>query len=267
MAHHRDAHPRVPALPPATVADYLARIGRPDAATPTLATLERLQDAHVRTVPFENLDIHLGKPLSLDIDHLAAKVVTRRRGGFCYELNGLFCSLLATLGFTVRLVEARTRDVDGQLGPRFDHARILATVEGRDWLVDVGTGASPRGPIALTETPQVVGGTRHRVVSRDGRYDSQHLDGDTWRTGWSFDDVPRDLSEFAARCEYHQRSPDSHFTHKPLCTLVTERGHVTLADRQLITTEDGHRHEQQITDPLTVLAHVFGIVLPRWPGT
>lgn len=254
-------------LTPSQVEAYLARIGHAGSRAVALDTLTALHRAHLLAVPFENLDIHLGQPLSLDADHLAAKVVTRRRGGFCYELNGLFCSLLVTLGFTVRLVEARTRDVDGQLGPRFDHARILATVEGRDWLVDVGTGASPRGPIGLTETPQVVGGTRHRVVSRDGRYDSQHLDGDTWRTGWSFDDVPRDLSEFAERCEYHQRSPDSHFTHKPVCTLVTERGHVTLADRQLITTEDGHRHEQEVTDPLTVLAHMFGIVLPRWPGT
>ena len=257
------------ALDAATVERYLARIGHAPLAEPDLDALGSLQDAHVRTVPFENLDIHLGEPLSLDLDDLVAKVVLRRRGGFCYELNGLFCALLCSLGYRARLVEARTRTDDGGLGPRFDHARILVTVaEGEPpVLVDVGTGASPRGPIRLEPRPQRIGHEWYRVLVDADRYESQaHQDG-AWTSGWVFDTTPRTLADFTGRCRYHQTSPDSHFTHKPLATLVTSDGHIRLADRALAVVSDGQRHEHEVDDPLAVLAQRFGLHLPRWPGS
>ena len=249
------------------VAAYLERIDHPALDAPDLANLASLQDAHVRTVPFENLDIHLGRPLSLAIPALFDKVVHQRRGGFCFELNGLFAALLCALGYTAWLVEARTVEDDGQLGPRFDHARIIVLLDEEPWLVDVGTGASPRGPIRLTEQVQVVGHVRHRVRGHDDRYRSEQLDDEAWTPGWTFDLHPRELDEFRDRCTYHQTSPESHFTQKPLCTLVTEGGHLTLSDRMLITTRNGHRTEEEVEDPLTELDTRFGIAIPRWPGS
>lgn len=253
-------------LADAEVARYLDRIGHPGITTPDRAGLASLQDAHVRTVPFENLDIHLGVPLRLTIPALLEKVVHRRRGGFCYELNGLFHALLVTLGYRAWLVEARTLD-DGGLGPRFDHARIIVALGDEPWLVDVGTGASPRGPIRLSDDDQRVGHVRYRVRSQDDRYISDRLDGDTWEPGWAFDLTPRGLEEFADRCVYHQTAPDAHFTQKPLCTLVTTDGHLTLSDRTLIVTRDGERTESEVRDPLGELRSRFGITLDRWPGT
>ncbi len=259
--------PAGPTLDSEVVDRYLARIGHAPVDEPTTAALASLQDAHVRTVPFENLDIHLGWPLSLDLADLADKVIDRRRGGFCYELNGLFCALLASLGFDAWLVEARVRNADGSLGPRFDHARILVAASDGPWLVDVGTGVSPRGPIRLDDAAQRVGHARFRVREVDGRYDSD-VDADGgWVQGWSFEPTARALDEFRPRCRYHERSPDSHFTHKPICTLVTDEGHVTLADRELITTDGHGRHEAPVDDPLAVLAERFGIAVPRWPGS
>lgn len=249
------------------VPPYLTRIGHPPVTAPTLEALAGLQDAHVRSVPFENLDIHLGRPLSLDVTALADKVVARRRGGFCYELNGLFAALLAALGYDVHLVEARIRSDDGMLGARFEHMRVIVTVDGEPLLVDVGAGASPRGPIRLDTQPQQVGHERYRVrPSGDGLLSEQLMDG-AWVADWWFAMAPRRLTEFAERCRYHQRSTQSHFTHKPVCTLVTTDGQVTLADRALVTTANGRRREETVDDPLAVLAERFGIDLPTWPGS
>ncbi len=231
--------------------------------------LASLQDAHVRTVPFENLDIHLGVPLSLDVDDLVAKVVKARRGGFCFELNGLFHAVLEALGFDAWLVEARVIEDDGALGPRFDHARIaVALPDTADpVIVDVGTGASPRAPLRLSPGEQQIGHTRQRVRRVGDRFVSDRLGPDGWETGWSFTLDPQPLSAFEGRCRYHQQDPASHFTQKPLCTLVTTDGHITLSDRQLITTRGSDRHEAPVDDPLTTLREVFGIELPRWPGS
>lgn len=254
-------------LPPHDVDRYLARIGQPSPEDATLASLARLQDAHVRSVPFENLDIHLGRPLSLRTEDLVRKIIDDRRGGFCFELNGLFASLLAALGHEVVLVAARHRHDDGTLGPPFDHARILVTVDGQQVLVDVGTGVSPRGPVPLHgSVVELPDGSQHRVVERDGRLDSQVRDGDGWSDGWSFDRQPQPLAAFEDRCLFHQVDPSSHFTQKPICTLVTTDGHVTLSDGRLITTRAGQRTEVAVNDPRQVLADTFGMQVPGWPG-
>lgn len=257
----------IASLLPQDVDRYLARIGQPRPEAPSLASLARLQDAHVRSVPFENLDIHLGRPLSLRTEDLVRKVVDDRRGGFCFELNGLFASLLATLGHEVVLVAARHRLEDGTLGAAFDHARILVTVGGQQVVVDVGTGASPRGPVPLDgSVVELPDGSRHRVVERDGRLDSQVLEGGDWTDGWSFDRLPQPLEAFDDRCRFHQVDPSSHFTRKPVCTLVTTDGHVTLSDRRLITTRAGQRTEVEVDDPQQVLADTFGVRISTWPA-
>jgi N-hydroxyarylamine O-acetyltransferase len=258
-------HGRGP-LAPGRVDAYLARIDHPQVRDADAATLASLQDAHVRSVPFENLDIHLGVPLTLDIGGLFAKVVERRRGGFCFELNGLFHALLISLGYEAWLVEARQLEEDGTLGPRFDHARILTVLDGETLLVDVGNGASPRGPIRLVEDEQVIGGQHYRVRRLGERLISDRLTDGAWQPGWVFDTEPRELSDFTERCHYHQHAPESHFTQKPLCSIVTEHGQVTLSDRTLIVTEDGERSESTVDDPLRELEHRFGVTIPRWPG-
>src|SRR5215472_10576938 len=108
-----------------TLAAYLDRIAV--ARPPVLdeAALGMLHRAHLLAVPFENLSIHLGEPISLDEDDLKGKIVGRRRGGFCYELNGAFAALLERLGARVRRVSARVFGADGQLGPPFDHLALV----------------------------------------------------------------------------------------------------------------------------------------------
>src|SRR5689334_17036776 len=103
---------------------YLQRIAYRGSLQPTAATLRALHQAHMLAVPFENLDIHLGRPLLLDRPALFEKIVARRRGGFCYELNGLFAALLQALGFDVTMLSARVARTQGGFGPEFDHLTL-----------------------------------------------------------------------------------------------------------------------------------------------
>ena len=104
---------------------YLSRIGYRGTLEPSAATLHALQQAHLLAVPFENLDIHLGRPIVLDQTALFDKIVARRRGGFCYELNGLFAVLLRELGFEVTLLSAGVARASGGFGPEYDHLTLL----------------------------------------------------------------------------------------------------------------------------------------------
>src|SRR6476660_7309603 len=107
---------------------YLRRINYHGEQAPTAAVLRDLHRAHLLAVPFENLDIHLGRPIVLDQAALFDKIVRRRRGGFCYELNGLFGLMLRQLGFDVTLLAAGVARADGGFGPEFDHLTLLVRI-------------------------------------------------------------------------------------------------------------------------------------------
>jgi N-hydroxyarylamine O-acetyltransferase len=220
---------------------YLERIAYRGPRQPTLETLSALHRAHMLAVPFENLDIHLGRWLVLDRDANFEKIVVRRRGGWCYELNGLFGLLLERLGFDVTLLGARV--VGEQVGRELGHLMLRVDLE-RPWLADVGFGDSSLEPLPLGDAPtQAVeaGGLRRE-----------------------FELVPRRLEEFAAMCEYSQTSPDITFTQRRLCTLATAGGRVTLSDLRLIERDGDRVSERELGSEdewRRVLRERFAIVL------
>ena len=148
---------------------YLERINYHGALTPTAETLRELQVAHLLAVPFENLSIHSGEPIVLEDQALFEKIVERRRGGFCYELNGLFAALLRSLGFKVEMLSAGVANSEGEFGPDFDHMALLVTLEKR-WLADVGFGDSFREPLLLDEREIQIQGERAYRIVPDGAY-------------------------------------------------------------------------------------------------
>ncbi len=126
---------------------YLQRIGLTgDGIAADLNTLRSLQRSHLVTVPFENLDIHWKRPILLDTHKFFEKIVTKNRGGFCYELNGLFNELLRYLGFNTRLISARVFN-GKEHGPEFDHAAILVDLPEGTYLADVGFGEFAAEPL------------------------------------------------------------------------------------------------------------------------
>ncbi len=224
---------------------YLARIGYVGAANPTAATLRELHRAHLLAVPFENLDIGRGREIVLDTDALVRKVVERRRGGFCYELNGAFAWLLSKLGFQVTMLSGRVPMQDGSPGPEFDHLTLRVDLE-EPWLGDVGFGDSFVEPLRLqVGLEQEQDGRVFRIVEDDGGLRVERREGSgLWKLEYQFTLVPRRLEEFAEMCVYHQTSPESPFTRKRLCTKATTKGRVTLSDMRLIITRDGRKEER-----------------------
>lgn len=122
------------------IGNYLKRIGIENMVKPSSEGLFELHQSHVMTVPFENIDISNGTRIKLDLDYLYNKVVLKNRGGFCYELNYLFFTLLTKLGFNVRMTSASILDENGELGPSFDHMCLIVFINNSRWLVDVGFG-------------------------------------------------------------------------------------------------------------------------------
>src|SRR5262245_33969275 len=131
------------------VQTYLNRIEYSGSRTPGFETLRQLHLAHLLTVPFENLSIHAREPIVLNDAALFQKIVTRRRGGFCYELNGLFSALLRELGFDVSMLSAQVARDDGEFTPDFAHMTLLVSLEKDRWLADVGFGDSFVEPFPL----------------------------------------------------------------------------------------------------------------------
>jgi N-hydroxyarylamine O-acetyltransferase len=246
---------------------YLTRIGatHPPQADP--ATLRELQLRHLLTVPFENLSIHLGEPILLDPQALVDKLVHRHRGGFCYELNGAFATLLAALGFRVTLLAARVFGANG-LGPPFDHLALRVDLDSSEsWLVDVGFGRHSHYPLRLdTRTDQAdPGGTFQVIDTAEGDLDVIRDDQPQYRV----EARPRTLADFEPTCWWHQTSPRSHFTQGPVCSRLTQTGRITLTDRTLVRTTGDRRQEHTLTSDAEVLAAYrtwFGIVLDRVPG-
>ena len=246
------------------VDSYLRRIEYIGSLAPTAETLQELHVAHLLTVPFENLSIHSGQPIVLDDAALFEKIVERRRGGFCYELNGLFAALLRTLGFDVVMLSAGVAKAEGGFSPDFDHMALLVTLEQR-WLVDVGFGDSFREPLLLDkEGEQRQQERAYRIVPEGNHLIlMQRYNDDEWKAQYRFTLQIYDYADYAAMCRYHQTSPDSHFMKGRICTLLTTQGRITLSDRRLIKTVSGSaREERMLTNEeeyTSLLREHFGI--------
>jgi N-hydroxyarylamine O-acetyltransferase len=246
---------------------YLNRINYTGAREPTAETLRALQVAHLLAVPFENLSIHAGEPIVLEENALFGKIVERRRGGFCYEANGLFAALLRALEFEVAMLAAGVATKDGGFGPIFDHMTLMVTLDER-WLVDVGFGDSFLEPLLLDSRDEQVQGTHaFRIVE-----DNDHLilmrrnEGAHWEPQYRFTLQPYVFADYEEMCRFHQTSPDSHFTKGRICSLATQDGRVSLSEMRLITTTGPQqlRDERTLNDAEEydrILHEQFGIVM------
>jgi N-hydroxyarylamine O-acetyltransferase len=227
-------------------ASYLRRIEYGGPREPSPTALRGLHRQHLFTVPFENLDIPLGAPITLDLALIYEKIVTRHRGGFCYELNGLFGALLQELGFRVEMLSARVRREDGGFGPEFDHMLLKVHLD-EPWLVDVGFGDSFVDPIVFhAGGADQVNGHRYVVLPKDGEWQLLREDAKGQVPLYAFRDEPHQLSEYRAMCEFHQRSPESHFTRSWICSRATPDGRVTIANMRLIVTHGTEREEREL---------------------
>jgi N-hydroxyarylamine O-acetyltransferase len=249
------------------LAAYLRRIEVSGPVAADAATLRELHRAHQRTVPFENLSIHLPEPISLTEADLIDKIITRRRGGFCYELNGTFALLLEAIGCTVSRAAARVQGKDG-LGPPFDHLALIVTpADGSGpWLADVGFGSHSDYPLLLDER-----GAQSDRAGTFQLHDAAEGDVEVTKDGepqYRIERRLRELPEFEPACWWQQTWPQSHFREATICSLLTADGRISLSGSTLIRTSGDSRTEEQLPTDAAVLAAYrehFGIELGHVP--
>jgi N-hydroxyarylamine O-acetyltransferase len=244
---------------------YLERINYTGPLDPTFEVLSKLQLMHLLSIPFENLDIH--NKIKIDLKNLFNKIVIRKRGGFCYELNGLFYDLLTEIGFTVKMVSARVYTSNKDYSPEFDHMAMVASIKDDRYLVDVGFGEFAFAPIKIEfnkETTDPGGVFRIEIFNENYKLVTKKNTEGKFIPEYIFSGKERQIEEFYARCCFHQTSNESHFTQNRICSLPTKDGRITLTGTSLKITESGivkERHLNTEQEMQQELWNYFGIQL------
>ncbi|OCT16900.1 acetyltransferase [Paenibacillus pectinilyticus] len=246
---------------------YLARIGFTGSLDGSAKTLADLQECHLHTVPYENLDILNRIPLSLDPQDIYRKIVERRRGGYCFELNALFGWLLRELGYPVTDLVARFWRDEPNTPPKRRHHVLKVEAEGTTYLCDVGVGGIvPRRPIAWAEGLEQQQGEEIYRLERDLDYGWMltELKNQEWKPIYSFTEEPQLPKDFIFASFWCEHAPDSVFTQIPIVAIRTQEGRNTIAGREFrIFTATGVSTFTPETDEAykTALKEHFGIQL------
>jgi N-hydroxyarylamine O-acetyltransferase len=249
--------------PPIDLDAYFARVGFAGPAEPTLATLTGLHLAHATHIPFENLDILLGRPIRLDLESLQAKMVAGRRGGYCFEQNTLFAAVLERVGFAVTPYAARVRLGATQVNPR-THMLVHVDIAGADYLADVGFGGECLlGPLPLApgvETQQY--GRVFRLLEDAGLWVLQLHRGGSWEDLYAFTREPQLPVDFEVANHYTSTHPRSIFVQHPYVQLTTPAASYRLFDRKLSVRQGEEVTSRELADDaemLQVLDATFGL--------
>lgn len=257
--HHTKLSPEVRA--------YLERIDYYGPLNGSSAALANLQECHLRTVPYENLDILNGVPLSLDLTALFDKVVTRRRGGYCFELNALFGWLLRELGYPVTDLFARFWRDEPNTPPKRRHQVLKVQAAGGYYLCDVGVGGiMPRRPLKLVELEENPQGDECYRLERDAYFGWLlcELKRGTWSRIYSFTEEPQLPKDYVMASYWCEHAPESIFTQMKMVAIRTREGRNTIAGNEfrIFTTDGAHTFIPQTKEEYhEALRTYFGISL------
>nr|WP_317617071.1 arylamine N-acetyltransferase [Sphingobium sp. SCG-1] len=270
-------HRTRPLIAPFDLPAYLDRIDLPVAPAPDLGGLAAVHRAHRLAIPFENLDIPLGRGIAIDGPSVFAKLVKRKRGGYCFEQNSLFLRALHVLGFTARPLLARVWLL-ATATPPLTHTLNLVTIEGREWIADAGFGGSFSPPLPLEDGAQTLApdGTAHRLILRDERTwmleragDPGATDGRSaatrdWQAQYSFTLDPVEAIDLELSNHWTATRPDTRFTTLTIASRVMADGFISLFDRQLSVHRNGQNDSrliETVADYREVLIGQFGLAL------
>jgi arylamine N-acetyltransferase len=271
-------------MTPDHIAAYLDRLRLDTAPPATLAGLDRLQTAHRQAIAFENLDVRLGRPIRIDSASVFDKLVTRRRGGYCFEQNRLYSDMLTTLGISNRPLLARVRlGMSADVVPPRTHVLLLVELEGERWIADAGFGGSNVPPLPLQDgaSAQTDDGAAHRlrriglpgdlsgewlleragpVAATDGRA-APHGD---WQPQYAFDLSPVDQVDLEQCNHWTSTRPETRFTTLHIVSRPLAGGFASLVERSLSFTRDGANETREIAsaaDYRALLGGTFGLAI------
>jgi N-hydroxyarylamine O-acetyltransferase len=243
--------------------NYLNRIGFRDAAKADIATVTEMMRCQLFTVPFENLDVQAGKVVSLVPEEIVEKIIGRNRGGYCYEINGLFAMALQELGIPYQFVAARPMFYPVKR-PK-THMAIVLSVDGEEWLCDLGFGSyGIRSPMRLNLVDvEVLQDSDRFVLSKpsDREYLLKALVDGEWMNQYAFDLSPQEWIDFVPANYLNSTHPDAIFVQKLLIVLHNPAGRTILFGDTLKTLTNGQVEKQTIApeDVVSVLSTRFGL--------
>ena len=251
------------------LAAYFARIGYDGPRTPTLETLRVIQRLHPQAIAFENLNPLLAIPVRLEIEPLQQKLILSRRGGYCFEQNGVLLHALRALGFRVTGLAARVvwnQPDPSAITPR-SHMVLKVELDEGTYIADVGFGMSPTAPLRLV--PEITQDTPHesfRLVQRDGHYVLQcNLKGH-WTSFYLFDLQEQAPVDYQVANHYVSTWPTSHFVTSLIAARATADGRYGLRNNKLSIHRNNGESEQRVlssaAEVSAVLADLFGVVVP-----
>lgn len=253
------------------ILDYLSRIGLEETPPPTLNGLHLLQDHHMRHVPFENLNVLLGRPLDLSTDALFEKVVSRKRGGYCFELNTLYAALLSAIGFEPVSMLARVWLRDPVDTPPRSHLVNRVHIDGQDWISDVGFGGrAARVPLKIEDGYEVDDGDGHIRITEDADFGyriSRFQDG-AWSDQYTVETSAAHHADILTGNHWTENHPGSHFRQGIGVGLFTDEGRTSFYDG-VLTHREAEICSQPIADLssiLDVLKTEFGLILNMTPA-
>jgi len=251
---------------------YLERIGHAGPVAPDLATLKALHRAHLLAIPYENLDVQFGRTVTTDPGDAFDKIVTRRRGGWCYEMNAVLGLALTEIGFSVtRMSGAAMRE---QLGDETvgNHLVLRVDLDGEPWIADVGFGDGALEPFRLKPATMAFDGYDFRLEALDDGWWRFHNHEFGGAKSFDFREARADPAQLAERCRWLQTAPESHFVLNVIVQRYRGREILQMRGRTLRIVTPAGVEVQLIgsaDEMVAVLARDFGLDVPEiadhWP--
>ena len=246
-----------------SLTDYLHRIDYTGTPKADIETVERMMRRHLFSVPFENLDVQAGKIVSLVPEDIVEKIVGRKRGGYCYEVNGLFAMALESLGISYRFVAARPMFYPARR-PR-THMALVLTLDGERWLCDLGFGSyGMRAPMRLSALDEEIAqddDTFMLTLGEDGFYLLRAKVDGQWTNQYAFDLSPQEWVDFVPANYLNSTHPDAIFVRMTVAVLMTEAGRKILGGDSLKIVAHGRTEKRTVApnELADVLAREFGL--------
>jgi N-hydroxyarylamine O-acetyltransferase len=238
--------------------DYLSRIGYEGKVSHDVATLTQLVQKQLRSIPFENTEVQAGRIPSLVPEDIVDKVLKRGRGGYCYEINGIFAMALTAIGFEWYFAGARPMFYPMRR-PK-THMVVIVRIEGRDYLCDTGFGGyALRAPMMIEEGRVIQDGDRFGLELIDGEYVLSSLVQDEWQRQYGFALQPQEWIEFSLANYFNATHPDTIFTQKKLAIMQTPNGRKILVDNELKLIKEGEMERLEV-DYESALKEYFGLI-------
>lgn len=242
---------------------YFARIAYDGQRRPTAETLREAHLAHIATIPFENLNIPLGRGISLEMEDLQEKLIHQQRGGYCFEHNILFSAVLERLGFPVQRLAARVR-VGGRMQAR-SHMMLIVEADGAEWLADVGFGSGLLEPLPFQDGATMRQGEWTYGLQQQGdRWTLRSLTPDGWVDLYEFTREPQNWLDYVMMNHYTSTHPDSHFVSQLVAIRATPTHRQVLRGDKVATVHpDGRQDVRDLSgeDLDVTLQRAFGINL------